>query len=234
MRLWSEGGLGEGTARVRLLLAPNCMHGLWLDLLLCRMCAVLHRACCHAPLTTRWVPCVLSHACVHAQARDRVVLGLAECLRLTPPRTAAHQPADLPRRLWSVAKAYWLQAASASAAQQQLLAATQAAAATAGQQQAVQQLQQLLSRSPSGPRLGALLVQLQAGGRPLTKQQLAAAQALVQAVACEQQRHAAAVAGLWGLACIGGHMFFSQEMGALCQVRRRVHAHSPTVSKGTC
>jgi hypothetical protein len=127
--------------------------------------------------------------------------------------------------MWSIAKTYWLQTASTPAAQQQLLAAMQVAAAASSsrqpqgaQQQLQQQLQQMLDSKGAVP-LGALLVQMQSNGGALTKQQLAAAQALVQASVGEQLRRSTAVSALWGLAAIGGHMFYAGEMEALCKVR---------------
>jgi len=143
------------------------------------------------------------------------VLGLVEALRLTPPRTAPHQPPDLSRRLWSIAKAYWMQAGAttAAAAQQQLLSGGLAA----GQGP---QWQQLLGAAGAkgGPALGALLAQLQSSGGAVSKQQLAAAQALIQARSEDQLRRTAVVSALWGMSAIGGALFFQQDMEALCQV----------------
>jgi hypothetical protein len=134
-----------------------------------------------------------------------------EGLRLTPPRSTQHQPADLSRRLWSIAKAYWMQAGAttAVAAQQQLLAA-----------QGVRGSALLgAAEAKGGPALGPLLVQLQAkGGGVLSKHQLAAAQALVASRGEDQLRRSAVVSALWGMASIGGALFFKQEMDALCQV----------------
>lgn len=70
----------------------------------------------------------------------------------------------------------------------------------------------------AGSGLGSLLAQLQVGGVTLTRQQLAAAQALIQ---CRQQdlvRGQAFVSAMWGMSVIGGPLFFQQEMDALCQV----------------
>ena len=68
--------------------------------------------------------------------------------------------------------------------------------------------------------LGSLLVQLQSrGDGVVSKAQLAAAQALVAARGEDQLRRVAVVSALWGLACIGGPLFFQQELDALCQVR---------------
>lgn len=153
------------------------------------------------------------------QARDRVVLGLVECLRLTPPRTSPHelQP-GLSQRLWAIAKAYWLQSgAAATAAQQQLLAAAAAAASSS----AVQPDQAgLLNASTlaGAPVMGQLLAQLQSAGLSLDRQQLAAAQTLMQS---RQQTHLVqqgCVGAVWALSVIGGPLFFQQEMEALCGV----------------
>lgn len=159
------------------------------------------------------LPCLLL-----PQARDRRVRGLVECLRLVPPRSAPHQPANLSQRLWSIAKDYWLQAgAAASAAQQQLLAAAQAAAGGGSGQQ-----------GGAGMQLGgagelvisSLLAQLQLAGVVLSRQQLAAAQTLVRARQEQQLRRSAFVSGLWGLSVLGGDLFFQQDMEALLQVWR--------------
>jgi hypothetical protein len=83
-----------------------------------------------------------------------------------------------------------------------------------------------------GPVLGSLLVQLQSqGGGAVSKQQLAAAQALVAAGGEDTLRCTAVVSALWGMAAIGGPLFFQQELDALCQVRgvlcqSVVHTHS--------
>jgi hypothetical protein len=67
--------------------------------------------------------------------------------------------------------------------------------------------------------LGPLLAQLQAkGGGVLSKQQLAAAQALVASRGEDQLRRSAVVSALWGMASLGGALFFKQELDALCQV----------------
>eukprot|EP00775_Hariotina_reticulata_P003606 gene3606-3870_t len=97
-------------------------------------------------------------------ARDRVVVGLVECLRLTPPRTAPHQPPSLSQRLWAIAKAYW------------------------------------------------------SAGLSLNRQQLAAAQTLIQSRQQTQLVQQACAGAVWGLSVIGGPLFFQQEMEALCGV----------------
>eukprot|EP00878_Enallax_costatus_P012311 GHUV01012859.1.p1 GENE.GHUV01012859.1~~GHUV01012859.1.p1 ORF type:complete len:594 (+),score=212.85 GHUV01012859.1:1627-3408(+) len=160
----------------------------------------------------------------HGLARDRRVLGLVECLRLTPPRSPPQQPASISKRLWSIAKAYWLQAgSSAAAAQQELLTATRMAAAaakTAGGPNGVSQPSVLNGGAgDSVPSLGPLLAQLQASGLSLNRQQLAAAQALIRSRQQEQQRQQACVSALWAMSAIGGPLFFQQDMDALCQVR---------------
>jgi hypothetical protein len=154
-------------------------------------------------------------ACVppSPQARDRRVLGLVECLRLAAPRSPPHQDPAITQRLWSIAKAYWLQAgAAATAAQQQLLAAAREAAAS--------------GQAPPGalngaavPQLGPLLAGLQAAGLRLSREQLAAAQSLISARQEDAVRQQAWVAALWGLAAIGGPLFFQAEVDALAQVR---------------
>jgi hypothetical protein len=152
------------------------------------------------------------------QARDRVVLGLVECLRLTPPRTSPHelQP-GLSQRLWAIAKAYWLQSgAAATAAQQQLLAAAAAASSSAAQPDQAGLLNG--SQLAGAPVMGQLLAQLQSAGLSLDRQQLAAAQTLMQS---RQQTHLVqqgCVGAVWALSVIGGPLFFQQEMEALCGV----------------
>jgi hypothetical protein len=150
------------------------------------------------------------------QAREPMLAGLVECLRLTPPRCPPEQPPDLSRRMWSIAKAYWMQAGAttaAAAAQQARLAG--ALAALKGGQGGVGP-----TGVKGGPALGSLLVQLQSqGGGSVSKQQLAAAQALVAAGGEDQLRCTAVVSALWGMASIGGPLFFQQELDALCQVR---------------
>lgn len=140
--------------------------------------------------------------------------GLVEALRLTPPRCPPHQPPDLTRRLWSIAKAYWMQpgAVTAAAAQQALLAGALAGQGRHGQQMLG------LAGARGGSALGPLLAQLQARGGAVSKQQLAAAQALVSVKGEDQLRRTAVVSALWGLSCIGGALFFQQDMDALCQV----------------
>lgn len=146
-----------------------------------------------------------------------------ECLRLTSPRTPAQQDPtnSITKRLWSIAKAYWLQAgAAATAAEQQLLAATQLAATQAPCNSGTLQGGQLNGAAAGEvPSLGPLLVALQAAGLKLSRQQLAAAQSLIHSRQEDQLRQQAWVHALWGLAAIGGPLFFQQEMEALCQVR---------------
>eukprot|EP00879_Flechtneria_rotunda_P018508 GHRR01019420.1.p1 GENE.GHRR01019420.1~~GHRR01019420.1.p1 ORF type:complete len:734 (+),score=290.90 GHRR01019420.1:100-2301(+) len=157
-------------------------------------------------------------------ARDRRVLGLVECLRLTPPRSAPHQPRSLQQRLWSVAKAYWLQAGAVStAARQQLLAASCAAPGAKlsdpHQQQHDQQAAQLDSSSAGdAPALGPLLAALQLAGVTHNKAQPAATRALRTFRQEDQLRQKAFVDALWGMSVIGGPLFFQQEMDALCEV----------------
>lgn len=170
----------------------------------------------NTPSCVAVVPCCLYQPCCVLQSREPLAAGLVESLRLTPPRSAPHHPTDLSRRLWSIAKAYWMQAGAttAAAAQQQLLAGALAA-------QGVRGGQALLGSAggKGGPALGPLLAQLQAkGGGALTKQQLAAAQALVASRGEDQLRRTAVVSALWGMASIGGPLFFQQEMDALCRV----------------
>lgn len=165
--------------------------------------------------------------------------GLVEALRLTPPRSAPQQPPDLSRRMWSIAKAYWMTsgAPTAAAAAQQLLLTEPRAAAAAGSVSGGQQGGGLAGLGSSGSGgaggggaagLGPLLAALQArgGGAQLSRQQLAAAQALVAARGEDQLRRVAVVSALWGLASLGGALFFDQEVEALCQVGGGVCTHT--------
>lgn len=163
------------------------------------------------------------------QARDRRVLGLVECLRLTHPRSPPQQPASISKRLWAIAKVYWLRAgAGGAAAQQELLTATRMAAAAESAPKAggpgghVSPFEPpgLKAAGPGGavPSLGPLLAQLQSSGLTLTRQQLAAAQALIRSRQEEQLRKEAFVNAIWGMSAIGGPLFFQQEMDAICQV----------------
>jgi hypothetical protein len=164
------------------------------------------------------------------QARDRRVLGLVECLRLAAPRAPPHQEPAITQRLWSIAKAYWLQAgAAATAAQQQLLAAARGAAAD-GRGSPTDSSGSSSSSSSGGsaalngsavPSLGPLLAGLQAAGLKLSRDQLAAAQSLISARQEDAVRQQAWVSALWGLASIGGPLFFQAEVDALAQVRGR-------------
>uniref|UniRef100_A0A383WBY4 RAP domain-containing protein n=1 Tax=Tetradesmus obliquus TaxID=3088 RepID=A0A383WBY4_TETOB len=158
-------------------------------------------------------------------ARDRRVLGLVECLRLAAPRAPAHQDPAISQRLWSIAKAYWLQAgAAATAAQQQLLAAARVAAANgqgwpAGSSSSSSSSSSAAALNGSAvPSLGPLLAGLQAAGLSLSREQLAAAQSLISARQEDALRQQAWVAALWGLAAIGGPLFFTAEVDALAQV----------------
>lgn len=157
------------------------------------------------------------------QARDRRVLGLVECLRLTPPRSPPQQPASISKRLWDIAKAYWLHAGAAgAAAQQELLTASRMAAAT-GVAAAEADGGAGLSvasglNGGSVPSLGPLLAQLQSSGLTLTRQQLAAAQVLIRSRQEEQLRQQAFVNAIWAMSALGGPLFFQQEMDAICQV----------------
>lgn len=162
--------------------------------------------------------------CLLPQARDRRVLGLLECLRLAAPRAPAHQDPAISQRLWSIAKAYWLQAgAAATAAQQQLLAAARVAAANGqGSPDGSSSSSSAAALNGSAvPSLGPLLAGLQAAGLSLSREQLAAAQSLISARQEDALRQQAWVAALWGLAAIGGPLFFTAEVDALAQVGGR-------------
>jgi hypothetical protein len=156
------------------------------------------------------------------QARDGRVLGLVECLRLAAPRAPAHQEPAITQRLWSIAKAYWLQAgAAATAAQQQLLAAARLAAADRGSpgDTSGSSSSSAALNGSAVPSLGPLLAGLQAAGLRLSREQLAAAQSLISARQEDAVRQQAWVSALWGLASIGGPLFFQAEVDALAQVR---------------
>jgi hypothetical protein len=150
-------------------------------------------------------------------------LGLVECLRLAAPSAPSHQDPAISQRLWSIAKAYWLQAgAAATAAQQQLLAAARVAAAN-GQGSPTGSIDGGGSAGLQGssvPSLGPLLAGLQAAGLKLSRAQLAAAQSLISSRQEDALRQQAWVSALWGLAAIGGPLFFQAEVDALAQVRR--------------
>jgi hypothetical protein len=150
-------------------------------------------------------------------------LGLVECLRLAAPRAPAHQDPAITQRLWSIAKAYWLQAgAAATAAQQQLLAAARVAAADRGSPGDSSGSSSSALNGSAVPSLGPLLAGLQAAGMRLSREQLAAAQSLISARQEDAVRQQAWVSALWGLASIGGHLFFQAEVDALAQVREGV------------
>jgi hypothetical protein len=178
-----------------------------------------------------WRPLLCRPLLLPQQSREPLVSGLVEALRLTPPRVAPHQPPDLTRRLWSIARAYWMQAGptAATAAAQQLLSSPAAAAAGEGhssgggdviQGTAATAAAAAAGVGSKGPKLGPLLAELQskAAGGVLSKQQLAAAQALVAARGEDSLRRVSVVSALWGLASLGGPLFFTQEVEALCQV----------------
>jgi len=216
-------GLGTLSPCLRLVASAPSLPSLWL-MVLCRCCAVNGLCWC--------------------QARDRVVLGLVECLRLTPPAHAPHQQPSLSQRLWAIAKAYWLQAgAAATAAQQQLLAA---AAASSGSQQPGQAGSLSASKLAGAPVMGQLLAQLQSAGLSLNRQQLAAAQTLMQSRQQTQLVQQGCVGAVWALSVSWRSAVLPQEIGGLvwgtaghghCQMMRGATVQLVTVSfdrHGTC
>jgi hypothetical protein len=204
---------------------------------------------CLPHLATNTVCTLLPRLSSCAQARDRVVQGLLECLRLTPPRMPEHQPSHVRERLWSAAKSYWAQpGADAALAQQQLQAAMARAraggegpgAAAEGRRVATSTTSKpaelrhgavrpaaplppvptSAGRGREAPALGPLLVSLQAAGLPLSRADLAAVQTLLHARAADQARQRSFVSALWALSVVGGPLFFSEELQALTQVRQ--------------
>ncbi|KAI8474797.1 MAG: hypothetical protein J3K34DRAFT_517884 [Monoraphidium minutum] len=164
-------------------------------------------------------------------ARDRRVRGLAECLRVTPPRAddGAPPPAALLRRVWAAAKAYWRppDAAAAAAAAAAVAgvpepppaphppAAVNGAAAPAGRPASQGQQQ---GGGGGGGDLAALVAAVKAGGATLTRPQVEAARRLLELREGARRRREAAVSSLWALSVLGGSWLFEAETEALLQV----------------
>jgi hypothetical protein len=163
------------------------------------------------------------------QGRDRRVRGLAECLRVTPPRvdSAIKGAAAVGRRMWAAAKDYWTPSAAADveAAAAAVVGRTPAAAeappagvnGVAPSDHAQQQQQQ--QQQPQ-QQLAGLVARVKAGGVQLTRGQVEAARKLLELREAERRRREAFVAALWGLSVIGGPWLFEEEVEALMQVGR--------------